>query len=86
MMKALFWMILIPSAWHLFSRLYYDIFFYGFPTDTADVLWMVFYYVSDIVTFFIGYFGSVLILNSLYAKEEKKREKYRKAFDSAPLN
>ena len=53
-MKALFWIVFIPSAWHLFSRLYYDIFFFGIPVDTVDLLWMIFYYVSEIVTFLLA--------------------------------
>ena len=79
LMKTLFWIILIPSAWHILSRLYYDIFFFGIPVDAVDLLWMIFYYVSEVITFFVGYFFSIFVLNFIFAREERKRAHYKEA-------
>ena len=51
--------ILMGSV-HMLTRIIYDI-FYGLPTTLADMLWMITYYLSDIVTAFIMYVVALFI-------------------------
>lgn len=71
--KAVWAMAAVPSAVALVSRIVYDV-FYGAPRDTADLLWMIFYYLCDVLSFPLGVFAVFLILALL----ERSSKIYRK--------
>ena len=71
--KLCFFAALIPSGIKLLSRLYYDIFFWGLPTDAAEWLLMATYYIGDVATLFIGYFVLLYLLQMFYTVETKKK-------------
>ena len=48
----------------LLGRIIYDIYL-GAPTNGADLAWMIFYYVADLVFAVVGYFVVLLILKLL---------------------
>ncbi len=66
------WMGLIPAAIQLLNRIRYDI-FYGAPTDALDLMWMIVYYVGDVLCALIGYLVILLLLNSLLARFYNER-------------
>ena len=68
-----FFAALIPSGLKLLSRLYYDVFFWGLPTDAAEWLLIATYYIGDIATLFIGYFVLLYLMQMFYAAEAKKK-------------
>ena len=76
LMRAAFFVSFIPAAVRLIGRMYYDIFFWGAPVNTADTMWMIFGYLSDAAMWFVGYLVIVLILNYIDGREEKKRKAY----------
>ena len=76
LMRSALFASMIPAAWSLIGRLYFDIFFWGMPANTADALWMAFYYISDLIMWLVGYLVIVLILNRIDAREDKKRKAY----------
>ena len=71
--KLCFFSALIPSGLKLLSRLYYDIFFWGLPTDAAEWILLATYYVADIASFVIGWLVLQYLLQLLYTFETKKR-------------
>ncbi len=71
--KLCFFSALIPSGLKLLSRLYYDIFFWGLPTDAAEWILLATYYVADIASFVIGWLVLQYLLQVLYTFETKKR-------------
>ena len=71
--KLCFLCALIPAGIKLLSRLYYDIFFWGLPTDAAEWLLVATYYVGDIAAFLIGYFVLLYLLQAFYTAETKRR-------------
>ncbi len=71
--KLCFFSALIPTGLKLLSRLYYDIFFWGLPTDATEWLLMATYYIGDIATLFIGYIVLLYLLQSFYAKEVQRK-------------
>ena len=71
--RLCFFAALIPAGIKLLSRLYYDIFFWGLPTDAGEWILVATYYVGDVATLFIGYFVLLYLLQTLYADEAKRR-------------
>lgn len=72
---------LIPAIISILSRLIYDV-NYGFPKDTADLIWMLTYYLADLLCILVGYIVIMLFLNSLYLKDlEQKSEKMSSIFE-----
>ena len=58
-------------ASQILYRLIYDIFFYGAPRDWIDLLWILVYYLGDLLTAFVGFLVTLLLLNRAYLREEK---------------
>lgn len=71
--KLCFFSALIPAGLKFLSRLYYDLFFWGLPTDAAEWLLMITYYIGDIAAFLIGYFVLLYLLQMFYTAESKRR-------------
>ena len=61
----------LPSLSQILYRLIYDIFFYGAPRDWIDLLWILVYYLGDLLTAFVGFLVTLLLLNRAYLREEK---------------
>lgn len=80
LMRTAFFAAMIPAAWRILGRLYYDIFFWGLPVNLTDALWMVFYYLADVALFFLGYLLIVLLLNRIDSKEDRRQRAYQSAF------
>lgn len=63
---------IIMALIKVISRLIYDLGTYGLvPMDTADLIWMIVYYTSDIVCGFIVYGISLITLKMLSETEKK---------------
>lgn len=71
--KLCFFSALIPAGLKLLSRLYFDIFFWGLPTDAAEWLLMATYYIGDIAAFAIGYLVLLYVLQAFYTAETQRR-------------
>ncbi len=71
--KLCFFSALIPAGLKLLSRLYFDIFFWGLPTDAAEWILMVTYYIGDAASFAIGYLVLLYLLQAFYTAEAKRR-------------
>ena len=71
--KLCFFAALVPSGVRVLSRLYYDIFFWGLPTDASEWLLIATYYIGDIATPFIGYFVLLYLMQMFYTEETKKK-------------
>jgi predicted membrane protein len=52
---------------------FYD-FHLGAPTGFSDLLWMILYYLSDVVGALIGYLVMVLLLNRFFLQELRAKE------------
>ena len=52
----------------MYGRIRYDIFL-GAATGTQDIVWMVFYYVADLVLLIFGHFAVLLILKLITKKK-----------------
>ena len=61
----------IPSAVRLISRVIYDA-FYGAPQNTADLLWMIFFYFADLLSVFAGYLFLFLLISRMESAKEKE--------------
>lgn len=61
--------IAIPT---IAGRLIYDIVVVGAPTSVSDLLWMIVYYVFDILSIFIGYLLVIFVISVLYDIANKK--------------
>ncbi len=59
----------VPAVISLLARLFYDI-NYGFPTSGSELLLMILYYLSDVVSVLVGYFVVLYLLNRFSIKEE----------------
>ena len=81
MQRANLLMAAIPAVTQIVYRAIYDIAFYGVARDLADLLWMISYYLADVLSIFIGYFVILLLLNRFYLNEEKARLEYRQIED-----
>ena len=73
MQRANLFLAAIPAVTQMVYRAIYDIAFYGVARDLADLLWMISYYLADVISLFVGYFVMLLFLNKLYLQEEKAR-------------
>jgi hypothetical protein len=73
MQRANLFVAAIPAVTQIVYRAIYDIAFYGVVRDLADLLWMISYYLADIISLFVGYFVMLLFFNKLYLQEEKAR-------------
>lgn len=71
--KLCFFAALIPAGIKLLSRLYYDIFFWGLPTDASEWLLVVTYYIGDVASFLVGYFVLLYLLQTIFANETKRK-------------
>lgn len=61
------WMGLIPAGLKMITRIIYDI-SYGAPTDGVDLMWMIVYYVIDILCAVVGYLVILFLLNHLLSR------------------
>ncbi len=68
--RSIFFCSLFYSLVLIVSRIIYDI-DYGLPSDLTDAMWMITYYLLDIVRGAIYYIVSVAILNLLYKLHKK---------------
>ena len=71
--KLCFFAALIPAGLKLLSRLYYDIFFIGLPTEVGEWILVATYYIGDVATLIIGYFVLLYVLQVFYTKEVQKK-------------
>lgn len=71
--KLCFFAALIPAGIKLLSRLYYDIFFWGLPTDASEWLLLATYYVGDVATLFVGHLVLLYLLQTFYTSETKRK-------------
>ncbi len=78
LMRSAFFASAISAGIHIFSRIVYDLFF-GEPAGTADLLWMISAYISEILALIAGYLVIIFILNQLFFQEERKRNNYEAA-------
>ena len=74
--RLCFFSALIPTGLKILSRIYFDIFFWGLPTDAAEWLLLITYYIGDIATLFIGYFVLLYLLQMFHADETKRRVEF----------
>ena len=72
----------IPSAVHLITRVVFDIWDGYVPRDGGDLLWMILGYASEILSFIVGYFVIVLVINHLYMKAKESQIAYDRAKNS----
>ncbi len=80
-MPRLSWLIAcVPAAAQLLSRIRYDI-SYGAPRGWLDLLWMVVYYCSDLLSVLLGYLATVWIWNHIALKESEAKSE----FDSSSI-
>ena len=70
-LRCLLFSAMIPAVIRILSRIRYDI-FYGAPQDIFDLLFMIFYYVSDVLFALIGYLVIYLIVSHLKLREEER--------------
>ncbi len=75
-LKAAFVSSAVVGSVQILYRIYYDVAFIGAPTGTVDLLWMITYYLSDLLMILIGYIVIQLFLNQLYMKELRSEELY----------
>lgn len=61
-LRTVAFMALIPSGMQILYRIRWDLYL-GAPADAVDLMWMVLYYCSDLLTVAIGYFVLFLLLN-----------------------
>lgn len=77
---GLFWSSIIQCALSLFSLLYYDAFFYGFPTDISGTVDMITEYIGRIVLYtlmyILGYFLIRALLKASCSATENSAEAY----------
>lgn len=71
--KSAFVASLAITVPRIFSRIIYDIVI-GLPSDLKDALWMVAYYLLDVVTGVIGYLIMILLIMSFRQKQEVLEE------------
>ena len=74
-LKTAFWVSVIPAAVRILSRLIYDLFI-GIPKSFGDLLWMVTYYLFDLLSFLVGYFVILFCLNRFALKEQRASAEY----------
>lgn len=70
-LRCMMFSALIPGVLRIVGRIRYDIFF-GAAQDFIDLLWMIFYYASDIASVFVGYLVIYFIVSHLTLKEKER--------------
>ena len=65
----------VPAAAQLLSRVRYDI-SYGAPRSLLDLVWMVVFYCSDVLSVLIGYLVIVLVWNQISFKETEAKKDF----------
>ena len=73
--RAMAVLALVPSSVQILYRIRYDIYL-GAPADVIDLLWMILYYVSDLLTVLIGYLLIRVLIDHLSLKEIKSKILY----------
>lgn len=66
----------IPSALMLLQRLYYDVFFYGLPTDGAEWTLVITYYLCDVLSALAGYLCICFLQSSHFLADEKAKLRF----------
>lgn len=78
-LRSVFFLSLIPAGIQLLLRLYYDIFFWGAIRDWQDLLWVILYYLCDLVFVPVGYLVMIVLINRLYLfLWKRKRDDFAK--------
>ncbi|MBQ8415534.1 MAG: hypothetical protein IJX13_01335 [Clostridia bacterium] len=72
---------LIPSALMILQRLYYDVFFWGLPTDGAEWALVLIYYLCDGLSALAGYLSICFLLGSFSLSDQKARLEFEKPFN-----
>ena len=75
LLKSAFWVAAIPTAVRILSRIIYDLYI-GLPKSFGDFLWMVTYYLFDLISFLVGYFVILFCLNRFALKEQRASAEY----------
>lgn len=65
--------VAVPSSFRLISRIIYDI-DWGKAENTADLLWMIFFYLADVITIVCGYFAVVFLIRKLQIAPIKEKD------------
>lgn len=66
--RAVLYAAILPSLITLLSRVYYDVFVFGAVQNVADLIWMIFYYLCDLLSILIGYCVMILMISFLHSK------------------
>ncbi|MBQ8433079.1 MAG: hypothetical protein IJX28_09375 [Clostridia bacterium] len=74
-LRVVWKLAIIPAALMLLSRVIYDIYLGG-AYGLTDLLWMITYYASDLISVLVGYFVILLFMNRFYLKEEEAKIEY----------
>ncbi len=75
MRKLMLCAAIFPGAVQILARIYYDL-SYGAPRHILDVLYIVFYYLSDVLFILAGYVVLTLVINKLFLFEQKSKREY----------
>ena len=70
--RSALWTGIILSLIKILSRLLFDI-AYGAPSSAADALWMITYYISDILITVIVYAISLYLFTHFHSKEQSEK-------------
>lgn len=73
--KAMAFIACVPSVFQILYRIRYDLYI-GVPSDVIDLLWMILYYVTDLITILIAYFVMLSILNCVHLREMRSKALY----------
>lgn len=65
--------VALPSCLRLISRIIYDI-DWGKAENTADLLWIIFFYLADVISIVCGYFAVVFLLRKLQIPTKKEED------------
>ena len=65
----------VPATAQLLSRVRYDI-SYGAPRGLLDLIWMVVFYCSDVLSVLIGYLVIVWVWNQISVKETEAKKDF----------
>lgn len=74
--KASLYMGILLSVIKILTRIWYDL-YYGAPGSATDFIWMIVYYLSDILTGFIAYLVSLLVLSKHDRLDESDLAAYK---------
>ena len=73
--KAALFAAWVPAAFKILSRLIYD-FSYGAPTGLSDLLWMITFYVFDVLSVLIGYVVLIWLVHRSYMNDLKAKSEF----------